>query len=1402
MSGWQQPSGNGFAHDSSASSGSSTMLCLTCGFYRTVEEIFDCFRQNHNVRGIREFEDGAMQHAMQSRIPSVSSNHTGWMFIPQPITHDSFSSNRYSYASSSSQSYPNFGQGGMHPSLQSCLSSTGGSYGEALISPNSLAGDTGHTHRFSFGSSVNNSSHLRSPGLDPTDYVLDSTTFSADIDMEGDIFSMDAVPYTDTGPPLHAYPPTLDVPDNGQTVPCGGGKGRVGLTPTQEEDLQRYSERWAARTFLPSEAEINGLAAITYLDPEFVRTWYNHFRQHWMPPDAARVTAASDTSSALTELPQEAQVLTRTPSGRLSCATYAKPSKTVSEVQAWARARFWRACTSHQSLNAPTDLLFRCTLPGCQYSTNERDAWQRHEQNWQPQEFWHCVVCRAQSQGPSICHRKDKVWDHFNAAHPHIDRTKWEALRNDSEVAINAGFERNCKFVNALGIPCSYVFKDWDDRVKHYLAHFNKRIRDGPWELRPGRHRWFEDDDQDNTGASGSSASGHSGSAPQQKGRASYKQSTTSRRQKGRTQQSTTRAQGHDGSITPSAIKTPLTEHATFGDAGLLVPCVTRPHSLLDVEHLCLVNDPGDVRYLAFDHTRQQGTLYSVSTLLSAIHFDHPDLRIRVELLPAAFKDAVALTRDLGHKYLWIAELCELQGRNVPPRHILEHAALVIVRVAAKPSNCDEIDEDAIYSYQFVCHYRNVDQIFSWREENGPFIPLRNLGHGTYGIVDEVQLRYGGETFARKELQISRYHPKARALTLREIDTLQRLDHPHVPHFVAAYYKQERRSWNILMTPVAQINLRDFLADPQRWPKKRKSLIKWFACLASAVEYLHGVSCRHKDIKPANILINKNDILLSDFGTSHHFETNLDEPGRSRYYEQSLDDSSTIGDGIMTPKYCAPEVAAKKKRGRKADIYSLGCVFAEMLTVELGSSLTELAGFLTMYDRGKARYATYHERLPDLHAWLERLTASAGTAYHMKLLSICKAMLAFTPASRPSATTVLRELCEGKHVAGETPLDWCPCCYRMTKTELDTFRMPLPNIHKHGAQLWQPKGRSMHFPDMRPQSSSVVLQISMPGFSGVTWVSVEWRWPRLKTFATMTTVQSMISSVTRYLTPAVKGSSGMALCQAGVYRPPDQAVLDCRKMYGSVVNALSQVFSWRQSTRMVEDGITTKASLTTRNGLRNAAASVAACLEPELVVMLLWLVSYHVGMTLPRHVGFNGSALALGMIKHVPHTGGGSITTSMLGDVDGVDRLNAMDEDCELPVCEPTHANGNDATHCTPPQTDAERILSDVDIDLGDLGTINVSTLLSILRKHKRCTCCCSLHPQEAATSMRNGVVCQCSLAGGCSLPSAMINLGFDECSTNTFTTVNLTERDDTAELSKSIFEICADFDFGGFDMW
>ena len=136
--------------------------------------------------------------------------------------------------------------------------------------------------------------------------------------------------------------------------------------------------------------------------------------------------------------------------------------------------------------------------------------------------------------------------------------------------------------------------------------------------------------------------------------------------------------------------------------------------------------------------------------------------------------------------------------------------------------------------------------------------------------------------------------------------------------------------YGLIMSPYAEYNLKEYYEHVLEDRHQRPILRTFFGCLANALAYLHQIAqIRHKDIKPANILVRNGKVFLADFGISHY------------WHDRGA--STTAEDVRKSLMYCAPEVAdpSFRKRNTSADVWSLGCVFLEMYTILKGRSIDQ-----------------------------------------------------------------------------------------------------------------------------------------------------------------------------------------------------------------------------------------------------------------------------------------------------------------------------------------------------------------------------------------------------------------------------------------------------------------------------
>jgi serine/threonine protein kinase len=211
--------------------------------------------------------------------------------------------------------------------------------------------------------------------------------------------------------------------------------------------------------------------------------------------------------------------------------------------------------------------------------------------------------------------------------------------------------------------------------------------------------------------------------------------------------------------------------------------------------------------------------------------------------------------------------------------------------------------------------------------QKDPYQHIDFLGSGAYGYVDTVKrIDEPSAVFARKTIRITSGRNREAQLRSveREFEILNRLQHCHVMRVVDIYSFCNKLS--IIMLHVADTDMKEYLdkldtldTGPERHEMLRP-LLMWQGCLIQAIDYLHEMKVKHKDLKPANILVKNGYIMVTDFGIAKDL---IDEETT-----QSLTSGGTQG----SPMYMAPEIRLGGRRGRAVDIFSLGCIFLEIST--------------------------------------------------------------------------------------------------------------------------------------------------------------------------------------------------------------------------------------------------------------------------------------------------------------------------------------------------------------------------------------------------------------------------------------------------------------------------------------
>ncbi|MBC7896200.1 MAG: serine/threonine protein kinase [Cytophagaceae bacterium] len=197
----------------------------------------------------------------------------------------------------------------------------------------------------------------------------------------------------------------------------------------------------------------------------------------------------------------------------------------------------------------------------------------------------------------------------------------------------------------------------------------------------------------------------------------------------------------------------------------------------------------------------------------------------------------------------------------------------------------------------------------------------RELGVGGMSTVYLAQDLKHGREVAIKVLRPDLAESIGRQRFIREIQLAARLTHPHI---LPLYDSGEAEGFLYFVMPVMQgQTLRERPVEEGQLPVD--FAVRIAGEVADALDYAHRHDVVHRDIKPENILLHEGHAVVADFGIGKAVMASAaDAPAHTQF-------GVTIG----TPAYMSPEQAAGEVLDGRSDLFSLGCVFYEMLTGEV-----------------------------------------------------------------------------------------------------------------------------------------------------------------------------------------------------------------------------------------------------------------------------------------------------------------------------------------------------------------------------------------------------------------------------------------------------------------------------------
>jgi len=310
------------------------------------------------------------------------------------------------------------------------------------------------------------------------------------------------------------------------------------------------------------------------------------------------------------------------------------------------------------------------------------------------------------------------------------------------------------------------------------------------------------------------------------------------------------------------------------------------------------------------------------------------------------------------------------------------------------------------------------------------------VGKGSYGVVCSAIDVHTGEKVAIKKIHDIFEHISDAARILREIKLLRLLRHPDIVEIKHIMLPPSRRDFKdiYVVFELMESDLHQVIKANDDLTKEHYQFFLYQ--LLRALKYIHTANVYHRDLKPKNILANSNcKLKICDFGLA-----------RVAFH----DTPTTIfwTDYVATRWYRAPELCGSffSKYTPAIDVWSIGCIFAEVLTgkplfpgknvVHQLDLMTDLLGTPSMDTISRVRNEKARRYLSSMRKKEPIPFSHKFPNADPLALDLLQRLLAFDPKDRPTAEESLSH----PYFKGLAKIEREPSCQPITKMEFEFER--------------------------------------------------------------------------------------------------------------------------------------------------------------------------------------------------------------------------------------------------------------------------------------------------------------------------------------------------------------------------
>ncbi|XP_057217925.1 cyclin-dependent kinase 4 [Triplophysa rosa] len=197
--------------------------------------------------------------------------------------------------------------------------------------------------------------------------------------------------------------------------------------------------------------------------------------------------------------------------------------------------------------------------------------------------------------------------------------------------------------------------------------------------------------------------------------------------------------------------------------------------------------------------------------------------------------------------------------------------------------------------------------------------PVAEIGGGAHGTVYKARDKDSGQFVALKSVRVQTNQDGLPLSTVREVALLRRLeqfDHPNIVRLmdVCATLRTEQETKVTLVFEHVDQDLRTYMEKAPAPGLPISQIRELMQQLLCGLAFLHTNRVLHRDLKPENILVtSRGQVKLADFGLARIYSCHM-----------------ALTPVVVTLWYRSPEVLLQASYATPVDIWSTGCIFAEM----------------------------------------------------------------------------------------------------------------------------------------------------------------------------------------------------------------------------------------------------------------------------------------------------------------------------------------------------------------------------------------------------------------------------------------------------------------------------------------